>query len=63
MTHHDPPRPTRCVQPADYDESTATLQLLTHAMSVSTYPMVNGATSRGMMRRHYWHTQQLQERP
>ena len=50
-----------CVQPADYDESAATLQLLTHAMSVSTYPLVNSATSRGMMRRHYWHTQQLQE--
>ena len=31
-------------------------------MSVNTYPLVNGATSRGMMRRHYWHTQQLQAR-
>ena len=85
------------MQPSDYDESAATLQLLTHAMSVSTYPLVrvrgnlkpkpgpkpkpdpnptptpnptqvstyplvNGATSRGMMRRHYWHTQQLQAR-
>ena len=84
------------MQPSDYDESAATLQLLTHAMSVSTYPLVrvrgnlkpkpgpkpkpdpnptpnptqvstyplvNGATSRGMMRRHYWHTQQLQAHP
>jgi hypothetical protein len=33
-----------CVQPADYDESAATLQLLTHAMSVSTHPLINGAT-------------------
>ena len=33
-----------CVQPADYDESAATLQLLTHAMSVNTYPLINGAT-------------------
>ena len=31
-------------------------------MSVNTYPLINGATSRGMMRRHYWHTQQLQAR-
>ena len=50
-----------CVQPADYDESAATLQLLSHGMSVSTFPMQNDTTCRGLLRRHYWHTQQLQE--
>ena len=52
-----------CVQPSDYDESASTLQLLNYGMSVRTFPLVNGATTRGMLRRHYWHTQQLQERP
>ena len=50
-----------CVVPGDMEESATTLGLLAHGMGFRNYPLVNNATTRGLLQRQYWHIQTLGE--
>ena len=50
-----------CVLPADADESSSTLGLLRQGMAFRNFPLTNDSIARGLLHRHYWHTQSLQE--
>ena len=48
-----------CVQPADYAESAATLQLLSLGRELHTFPLVNDKMARGLHRYHRLHALRL----
>lgn len=50
-----------CVMPSDIEESAVTLGLLAQGMGFRNYPLVNDSLTRGLLHRHYWHTQTLHE--
>lgn len=50
-----------CLAPSDLDESSATLTILQQGMSFRNYPLTNDSFARGLLQRHYWHTQTLHE--
>ena len=50
-----------CVLPSDTEESAATLNLLAHGLTYRNFPLTNSSAARGLLHRHYWHTQTLQE--
>jgi hypothetical protein len=50
-----------CILPTDADESSGTLGLLKQGMAFSNFPLRNDSIARGLLHRHFWHTQSLQE--
>ena len=45
----------------DVEESASTLGLLAHGMAFANFPLANDVLTRGLLQRHYWHTQSLHE--
>ena len=50
------------VAPADFEETAATLGMLSAASGMHTFPLPNDPMVRGLLQRHHWQSQQLQDR-